>query len=205
MDEQTLIQAAQRGDLEAFNGLVLLYQDFLFRIALNILHDEDAAADAVQQGLLSAFRNLRTFRGGSLRSWLSRIVVNASYDELRRIARSRTLPLDVFDQDGEEMEPAFWLASPGPSPEEQAESSELLDVIRAGLLKLPDPYRLALLLVDVEGLSYEEAAVTLDVPKGTVKSRLARARNALRQSLQRFPGLIPASYGFDTPLAVNVC
>jgi RNA polymerase sigma-70 factor (ECF subfamily) len=205
MDEPTLIRAAQRGDLEAFNGLVLLYQDFLFRIALNLLCDEDAAADAVQQAFLSAFRNLRTFRGGSLRSWLSRITVNASYDSLRRNARSNTLPLEVFNQDDEEMEPAVWLADPGPSPETQAETSELVDAIQACLQKLPEPYRLALLLVDVEGLSYEEAAAALHAPKGTVKSRLARARNALRRSLRRYPELIPAAYLFDLPVPASVC
>lgn len=205
MNEQTLIRAAQSGDLEAFNGLVLHYQDFLFRIALNILRDEDAAGDAVQQALISAFRNLQSFRGGSLRSWLSRIVVNAAYDGLRREARSRTIPLEFFDQDGEEMEPASWLADPGPSPEEQAETGELLDAIQASLQKLPEPYRLALQLVDVEGLSYEEAAAALDVPKGTVKSRLARARDALRQSLQRYPDLIPAAFLFEKTLAVTIC
>lgn len=71
MNEQTLLHSAQRGDMEAFNELVLLYQDFLFRIAINILGTENAAADAVQQAFLSAFRNLGAFRGGSLRSWLS--------------------------------------------------------------------------------------------------------------------------------------
>jgi RNA polymerase sigma-70 factor (ECF subfamily) len=205
MDEPTLIRAAQRGDLEAFNGLVLLYQDFLFRIALNLLCDEDAAADAVQQAFLSAFRNLRTFRGGSLRSWLSRITVNASYDSLRRNARWNTLPLEVFNQDDEEMEPAVWLADAGPSPEMQAETSELVDAIQACLQKLPEPYRLALLLVDVEGMSYEEAAAALHAPKGTVKSRLARARNSLRRSLRRYPDLVPTSYLFDKPVVANVC
>lgn len=205
MDEPTLIRAAQRGDLEAFNRLALLYQDFLYRVALNILRDEDAAADAVQQALLAAFRNLRTFRGGSLRSWLSRIVVNASYDVLRRIARSHTVPLEIFNQDDEEMEPVAWLADPGPSPETQAETSELVDAIRASLLKLPEPYRLALLLVDVEGLSYEEAATALNAPKGTVKSRLARARNALRRSLQRYPDLLPAAYVFELPVSAPAC
>jgi len=205
MDEQTLIRAAQRGDLEAFNGLVLLYQDFLFRIALNILRDEDAAADATQQAFLSAFRSLRTFRGGSLRSWLSRIVVNASYDGLRRAARARILPLEIFNQDDEEMEPAAWLADPGPSPEAQAETNEFLDAIQVCLQKLPERYRLALLLVDVEGLSYEEAASALEIPKGTVKSRLARARNALRLSLRRYPDLIPTAFSLDLPLAANIC
>ena len=205
MDELTYLQAAQRGDLEAFNGLVLLYQDFLFRVALNILHDEDAAADTVQQALISAFRNIHTFRGGSLRSWLSRIVVNACYDELRRNARARTLPLESFGQDEEEMDPGNWLADPSPSPEEQAEATELLEAIQSSMEDLPEGYRLALQLVDVEGFSYEEAAAALEVPKGTIKSRLARARDALRHSLQRYPDLLPAVFTFDNSLAMNVC
>ena len=205
MDEQTLIRAAQRGDLEAFNQLVLLYQDFLFRIAMNILGDEDIAGDATQQAFLSAFRNLRSFRGGSLRSWLSRITVNACYDELRRVARSKDTPLQVYDQDGEEMGPALWLSDPSPSPEEQAERLDLVDAIQNSLQALPEHYRLAVQLVDVEGLSYEETAATLDLPVGTVKSRLARARNALRTALQGYPDLIPSAYVLDLPLATSIC
>jgi RNA polymerase sigma-70 factor, ECF subfamily len=205
MDEQTLIRSAQRGDLEAFNELVLLYQDFLFRVAMNILGDEDTAVDAVQQALLSAFRNLGSFRGGSLRSWLSRITVNACYDQLRRIARTKDVPLQIYDQDGEEMEPAAWLADPGPSPEEQAERSDLVDAIQDSLEALPEHYRLVVQLVDVEGLSYEETATALDLPIGTIKSRLARARDALRNSLQRYPDLIPAAYIFDLPVAASIC
>jgi len=205
MDEQTLILSAQCGDLEAFNELVLLYQDFLFRVAMNILGDEYAAADATQQAFLSAFRHLRTFRGGSLRSWLSRITVNACYDELRRIARTKDVPLQVYDQEGEEMELSLWLADREPSPEAHAETNELLDAIQNCLQALPEHYRLVAQLVDVEGLSYEEAAVILDVPTGTVKSRLARARNALRSALQGYPGLIPATYNLDLPVAAMVC
>lgn len=205
MNEQTLIHAAQRGDLEAFNQLVLLYQDYLFRIALTILRDEDAAADATQQAFLSAFRNLPKFRGGYLRSWLSRIVANACYDELRRISRSKNIPLQIYNQDNEEMEPALHLADPAPSPEARAETDELLDTIQACLEALPSHYRLVAQLVDMEGLSYEEAANALDVPTGTVKSRLARARNSLRTELQRHTGLLPTSYLFDSPLSANVC
>jgi RNA polymerase sigma-70 factor, ECF subfamily len=205
MEEQTLIYAAQRGDLEAFNQLVLLYQDFLFRIAVNILCDEDAAADATQQAFLSAFRNLARFRGGSLRGWLSRIVVNACYDDLRRISRTQNLPLQVYNEDDEEIGPALWLADPDPSPEAQAESNELLDTVRACLEALPGHYRLVAQLVDMEGLSYEEAAAALNVPKGTIKSRLARARNTLRRSLQRYPNLLPASDIFELPLSAKVC
>ena len=205
MDEQTLIRAAQRGDLEAFNQLVMLYQDFLFRIAMNILGAEDAAGDATQQALLSAFRNLRTFRGGSLKSWLSRITVNSCYDELRRVSRSKDVPLQVYDQDGEEMESAAWLTDPDPSPEEQAERSNLVDAIQSSLGTLPEHYRLAVQLIDIEGLSYEETATALGLPVGTVKSRLARARDALRTSLQRFPDLLPAAYIMDLPVAASIC
>ena len=205
MDEQTLIHSAQRGDLEAFNELVLTYQDLLFRIAMNILGDEDIAADATQQAILSAFRNLRSFRGGSLRSWLSRITVNACYDELRRLARNKDVSLEVYDQDGEEMEPAAWLTDPEPSPEEQAERSDLVDAIQSSLQALPEHYRLVAQLVDVEGLSYEEVSTILDVPTGTVKSRLARARDALRNSLQRYSDLLPAAYIFDLPVTAIVC
>jgi len=205
MDEQTLIRAAQGGDLEAFNQLVLLYQDFLFRVAINILGDEEAAADATQQAFISAFRNLRSFRGGSLRSWLSRITVNASYDDLRRIARNKDVPLQVYDQNGDELEPPAWLADPGPSPEEQAEQSDLAEAIQDSLGALPDHYRLVVQLVDVEGLSYDDTAAALNLPVGTVKSRLARARDALRNSLQSYPDLIPAAYIFDFPVAASIC
>jgi RNA polymerase sigma-70 factor (ECF subfamily) len=205
MNEQTLIRAAQRGDLEAFNGLVSLYQDFLFRVAMNILGDEDVAGDATQQAFLSAFRNLRSFRGGSLRSWLSRITVNACYDELRRLARNKDIPLQVYDQDGEEIESSSWLADPGPSPEEQAENSDLANAIRDSLGALPEHYRLAIQLVDIEGLSYEETATALNLPVGTVKSRLARARNALRLSLQRYPETLPSAYILDLPVAAAIC
>jgi RNA polymerase sigma-70 factor (ECF subfamily) len=203
MDEQTLIHAAQRGDLEAFNELVLLYQGLLFRIALNILGDEDAAADATQQAFLSAFCNLGGFRGGSLRSWLSRIVVNACYDELRRIVRTKDVPLQVYDQEGDEMGPSLWLADPGPSPEARAETDELLDTIQACLQTLPEHYRLVAQLVDLEGLSYEEAANALEVPTGTIKSRLARARNHLRMELKLFLDLVPAFSIHGLPVVVT--
>jgi RNA polymerase sigma-70 factor (ECF subfamily) len=205
MDEQTLIHAAQRGNLEAFNQLVLMYQDFLFRVAINILHDEDTAEDVTQQAFLSAFRSLGTFRGGSLRSWLCRILVNASYDELRRLSRAKILPLQEPNQDGEEMGPILWLADTDPSPEAQVETSEMLETIKTCLEALPKHYRLVVSLVDVDGFSYDEAAEALGVPVGTIKSRLARARDALRAGLQRYPDLLPDAYALDLPVAAAVC
>lgn len=200
--EKTLIRAAQRGDLEAFNLLILRYQNLLFGIALRLLNDEDAAADAVQEALISAFRRFDTFRGDSLRSWLARVVVNACYDEIRKKRRQHSVPLEQFNADGDEIETSYWLVDPQADPEVQYESSELESAIQKSLHKLPAIYRLVLVLVDVEGLSYEEAASAVGVPVGTVKSRLARARLQMQKSLQTAGELLPASYRVELPLSV---
>jgi RNA polymerase sigma-70 factor (ECF subfamily) len=200
--EKTLIRAAQRGDLESFNLLILRYQNLLFGIALRLLNDEDAAADAVQEALISAFRRFDTFRGDSLRSWLARVVVNACYDEMRKKRRQHSVPLEQFNSDGEEIETGFWLIDPESDPETQFESFELENAIQKSLDKLQPIYRLMLVLVDIEGLSYEEAALAAHVPVGTVKSRLARARSQMQKSLQVAGELLPASYRVELPLLV---
>ena len=200
--EKTLIQAAQRGDLESFNLLILRYQNLLFGIALRLLNDEDAAADAVQEALISAFRRFDTFRGDSLRSWLARVVVNACYDEMRKKRRQHSIPLEQFNSDGEEIETSFWLVDPESDPETKFESFELENALQKSLDKLQPIYRLMLVLVDIEGLSYEEAAVAAHVPVGTVKSRLARARSQMQKSLQGAGELLPASYRVELSIPV---
>ena len=200
--EKKLIRAAQRGDLEAFNLLILRYQNLLFGIALRLLNDEDVAADAVQEALISAFRRFHTFRGDSLRSWLARVVVNACYDELRKKRRQHSVPLEQFNSDGDEIETSYWLVDQAADPELQYEASELETAIQNSLHKLPEIYRLMLVLVDIEGLSYEEAAAAARIPVGTVKSRLARARIQMQRSLQASGELLPASYRVELPLSV---
>jgi RNA polymerase sigma factor (sigma-70 family) len=200
--EKTLIRAARRGDLDAFNLLILRYENLLFGIALRLLNDEDAAADAVQEALISAFRRFHTFRGDSLKSWLARVVVNACYDELRRQRRQHSTPLDQFNAEGDEIETSYWLVDPQADPEVQFESAELESAIQKNLDKLPLVYRLMLVLVDIEGMSYEEAAGAAGVPVGTVKSRLARARVQMQRSLQSAGELLPASYRMELPLSV---
>jgi RNA polymerase sigma-70 factor (ECF subfamily) len=200
--EKALIRAAQRRDLEAFNLLILRYQNLLFGIALRLLNDEDAASDAVQEALISAFRRFNTFRGDSLKSWLARVVVNACYDELRKKRRQHSVPLEQFNAEGEEIETSYWLVDPQGNPEEQFESSELGSVIQESLDRLPSIYRLMLVLVDIEGMSYEEAALAAGVPVGTVKSRLARARSQMQRSLQSSGELLPASFRMELPLSV---
>ena len=192
-DESDLITRAQHGDLDAFNSLILLHQDALFNIALRTLGDEDRAADAVQEALIAAFRSLRTFHGGSFRSWLARTVVNKCYDEYRRSSRHPALPLTPV-VDGEEAEEGFGLRDPGPSLETRLDDSELNDALQSCMNSLPFPARAVLALVDVDGLSYDEAAAALRIPVGTVKSRLARARASMRHSLQAFSELLPSAY-----------
>ncbi|HXF85214.1 MAG TPA: sigma-70 family RNA polymerase sigma factor [Anaerolineales bacterium] len=192
--EHTLIQAAQNGDLEAFNALILKYQDMLYRIALRILHDEADASDALQNALIQAFCNLCAFRGGSLKSWLARVTINASYDELRRTKRHVAIPLEQYTQDGDEIESPYWMVDPAAGPEDVSESKELQNAIQRCLRSLTPEYRLVLILVDIEGMSYEEAARAARIPVGTVKSRLARARMQLRRSLRGFPHLLPEVY-----------
>jgi len=203
-EEKELITAAQRGDLNAFNALISRYQNLLFGIALRMLNDEDTASDAVQEALISAFSKFRTFRGGSLRSWLARVTVNACYDELRRKRRQREVPLEQFNMEGEEVEDLMWMIDPAALPEERYESYELEGAIQRSLNQLTPAYREVVVLVDIEGLSYEEASIAARVPVGTVKSRLARARLQMRSSLTGYGDLLPSQYVMDMSQPVSV-
>jgi len=197
--ETMLIETAQRCDPDAFNLLVLKYQDMMYRIALRIIHDECGAEDATQNAVIQAYQNIRSFRGGSFKSWLARVAVNASYDELRRMRRHVSLPLEQFNHEGEEIESPFWMIDLSAGPEELAESTEIQDALQHCLRALIPDYRLMVMLVDMEGLSYEEAARAAHVPVGTVKSRLARARMQLRTALRKFENLLPATYQVEMP------
>jgi RNA polymerase sigma factor (sigma-70 family) len=197
MDEPALIRDAQHGDLDAFNRLVLAYQDALYNTALRILGDEDLAADATQEAFISAFRALNSFRGGSFKAWLLRTVTNACYDELRRKKRRPTTPLEPETDDGEDVESPRWLADPSASPEEQLEREELEHAIQHCLDNLPADFRTVVVLADIQGLDYTEVASAARVPLGTIKSRLARARLRLRECLQAFRELLPAAFRLE--------
>lgn len=191
-DLDPLIARAQGGDLPAFNQLVLRHQDALYSLALRMLGSPDAAEDAAQEAFIRAYRRLDTFRGGNFRSWLFTIVANIARDELRRRARRPQLSLDRArdDPDRADLDPA----DPDPLPDARAEQGDLRRVLDAALLQLPDEWRELVVLVDVHGLAYDEAAVTTGLPVGTVKSRLSRARGRLRDIL-RASGELPALAG----------
>jgi RNA polymerase sigma-70 factor, ECF subfamily len=184
LDEAAVIQQALHGDLEAFNQLVLIYQDLVYNQASWLLGGAVMAEDFSQDAFLIAFRKLHTYRGGSFKSWLLRIVTNLCYDELRRMKRHPNLPLEPTDDDGNEMESASWMVDPGESPQDAVERSELRRSIQNALDRLAPEYRSAVVLVDIQGLDYNEAAAAMGVNLGTVKSRLARGRLGLRDFLR---------------------
>jgi len=198
MDEQALITDAMHGDIDAFNRLVLAYQDLAFNVAYRMLTDEDLAADAVQNAFISAYKNLRTYRGGSFKAWVLRMVTNGCYDELRRQKRRPTVPLDpVSREDGDELDSAEWLRSDDPQPEDAFDQAELEHALQHCLEALPVDFRAVVVLVDVQGMDYEEVSRSVQTPLGTVKSRLARARLKLRDCLQQFQELLPPQFRLD--------
>lgn len=194
MDEAALIQLARKGDLDAFNRLVMAYQDMVFNQAYRMISEFDVAEDAAQEAFIIAYRKLNTYRGGSFKAWLLRIVTNLCYDELRRRKRRPTTPLEPVDQDDEEIESPRWLSDPGESPEAAAERAELGRALQGCLNDLPEDFKAIVTLVDIQGMDYAEAAEVIGTPLGTVKSRLARARMRLRDCLQGFWELLPPSF-----------
>jgi len=191
MDEQALIQDALEGELNAFNSLVLHYQDMAYNVAYRIIGEHGAAGDAAQEAFISAYNKLEQYRGGSFKAWLLRIVTNACYDELRRRQRQPVTPLQPEIDDDEILENPYWIEDETATPEEQTEEAELQDAIQHCINALDDKFRTVLVLVDVEGLDYETAAEAAGTKLGTVKSRLARARERVQECLQDFWELLP--------------
>ena len=199
MDEAALLRDAKQGDLEAFNRLVLAYQGLAYNVALRVLGDANAAEDATQEAFLSAFRNLRSFRGGSFRAWLLRIVTNACYDELRRWKRRPSASLEGLSTSGGSIDPVgeAHLATAQNRPEDEVERAELRKAIERCLEELPPDFKVLAVLIDIQGYDYREASRIVGRPVGTVKSRLARARGRLRDCLKRRRELLPAKYRLE--------
>lgn len=197
MDDAHLISAAKQGDLGSFNQLVLAYEQLAYNLAYRMLSDAELARDVTQSAFISAFRSLESFRGGSFKAWVMRMVTNGCYDELRRMKRRPTVPLEPLDADDEEIESPAWLADEGPSPEEMAERAEQKQAIQRCLQSLEEDFRAVVVLVDLEGMDYSEAADMMRIPLGTVKSRLARARLKLRDCLHQFWELLPSQFRLE--------
>jgi len=197
MDEIALIQAAKGGDLDSFNRLVLAYQDMIYHHAFRMIGEEESADDATQTTFISAYNHLSSFRGGSFKAWLLRIVTNACYDELRRRKRRPTVPLEPTDDTGEEVESARWMVDPAEQPEDRIQRVELQRAIQHCLDRLPDEFRSTVVMVDIQGMDYFEASQAIGKPIGTIKSRLARARSRLRDCLNGFAELLPSGFRLE--------
>jgi RNA polymerase sigma factor (sigma-70 family) len=191
LDEAAWISASRRGEVQAFNRLVIAHQDAAYGLALRMMKDPDAAADVAQDAFIAAFTRLHQFRGGSFKAWLLRIVLNRVYDELRKSQRHPSDSLETMGAD--EDAPVLQIPTSDPGPEEAALSAELMACIEAGLLVLPPDQRAAIVLVDVQGMSYEETAEATGASLGTVKSRVSRGRQAMRDYLSAHVELLPPS------------
>jgi RNA polymerase sigma-70 factor (ECF subfamily) len=180
MEDEALVLEAQQGDADAFNRLVIRHQALAYNVALRIIRNAEDAADATQDAFLSAFRAIDGFHGGSFRAWLLRIVLNSCYDLKRHSMRRPATSMEAIV---ENLGEAPWGDERAVDPEAAALSGAALATIEAALDQLPEEQRAAVLLVDVEGLSYEEAADAMACPVGTVRSRLARGRARARDVL----------------------
>ena len=149
MDEAGLIQDALRGDLDAFNRLVLAYQDLLYHQAYRLMGEPQGAEDATQDAFIAAYRKLKTYRGGSFRAWLLRIVTNICYDELRRHKRRPITPLEPLNKDDEEIESSRWMADTSESPEDAVARSDMRAALKHCLGDLPLDFRSVVVLVDL--------------------------------------------------------
>jgi RNA polymerase sigma-70 factor (ECF subfamily) len=165
---------------------------------MRMLSDSDIAEDVTQTAFLSAYRNLDSFRGGSFKAWVMRMVTNACYDELRRRQRHPTTPLEPVDDEDDTIESPAWMADDGPSPEDELDRRELNRALQRCLVGLDDEFRAVVIMVDVQGMDYLEVSTALNKPLGTIKSRLARARLKLRDCLHGFWELLPSTFRLES-------
>jgi RNA polymerase sigma-70 factor (ECF subfamily) len=182
--DRELVAECQAGHAAAFDALVRRHQNRAFNVAVQLLRNAEDAAEVAQDAFVRIHRNLGTFRGEcEFTTWLHQIVVNLARNKhrwWRRRGRQRTVSLDAPREAVDGMAGPE-LAAPTPGPDLVAEQSELARRVAAGMARLPAPWREVLVLRNVEQLSYEEMAVVLKCSLGTVKSRIARAREALRE------------------------
>jgi RNA polymerase sigma-70 factor, ECF subfamily len=186
IEDPSLLAAARGGDLDAFNDLVLVHQDSVYRLCLRMLASSQAAEDATQDAFISAWQNINRLRGERFRPWLLRIAANLCLDRLRSQARRPARSLESALEEG--MPEPF---DPAPAPESSLLTGELRGRLEAALARLPPDQRLALLLCDVEDLDYQEIAAVMKTSIGTVKSRISRGRSRLRELLR--PEMEPLS------------
>lgn len=177
-EESRIVQKVLRGDVNAFEKLVLEYEKSVYNIALRMTGNSEDASDMTQEAFIKAYNSLQSFRGDSKFSvWLYRIATNVCLDFLRSRSRKPTVSLSVEDNEGEEVQ--LDVADESQSPELLLDRQMTRESVRRGLETLSPEYRQILLLREIQGLSYDEISQALGLEVGTVKSRIFRARKKL--------------------------
>ena len=194
MDEKHILARARRGELPAFEELVRRHEKRVYAVALRSSGSPEDAEDITQEVFLRAWRSIEEFRGDSgFSTWLFRITMNLCVDHARhKHAQPQTQPLVMGEEESERP-----LPDPAPPPEEHLDNSELGRELAAALDEVSEEHRRIVLLRDVSGMSYTEIAEVLEISEGTVKSRLSRARIALRKVLLRRGNLLPSAASND--------
>lgn len=186
-DEAEIMTELRSGSEAAFDWLVTYYHVPVYAVIFGILRNPNDAADVTQEVFLKAFRGIRAFRqGSSLKTWLYRIAVRESLNYKRWFWRHLRFQSSI---EQEQVEGSADFEDPGTSPFEEFASREIQQAVQHALGEVPAAFRAAVILRDLEGLSYEEVAEVLDVTVGTVKSRILRGRRILREILE--PVLTP--------------
>lgn len=182
MTDRELIKQCKHGDRDAFTEIMRKYQNLVFGMAYNLLSDYQDAEDATQDTFIKAYKSIASFKGDSaFTTWLYVICRNSCNDILRK--RQKHSAVSSIDADESDDSPIKEIKSDAPTPEEQVELSETQALVREAINSLKPEYKEVLILSDIQQLSYDEVSAILKIPNGTVKSRLNRARNALRKKL----------------------
>lgn len=188
-DETALIHSARQGDLQAFNRMVIAYQDRAYTQAYYLLGESMAAEDIVQESFITIYKELTTYRGGSFRNWLFQIVTNKCLDELRRWKGHQTNTLEETDVPGEKFESSARSVDPGETLEKFSIRAEVDRYLLLCLDRLSAEDRTALVLVDILDLDYGEATEVMDCSMGAFKSHLAQARLQMQHFLRDDPSI----------------
>jgi len=189
-EDAALVAALKAGSEEAFGVLIAVYSQPIYSLIARSLQDPADAADITQEVFIKVFRSIRSFNGeASLRTWLYRIALHEASNQRRWWTRHKrqelTIDEPIESEDGEGISLASTLTDAGLSPYDQAAQGEIKACVEDALRKLPESFRSVVILREIEGFAYEEIAEILDVPAGTVKSRLTRGRAALKQILEQ--------------------
>lgn len=193
-NERLLVEKSKSGDIGAFEQLVENYQKKVFNIALRMIGNYDDAGDLTQEVFIRVFKSIKSFKEqSSFSTWLYRITTNVCLDELRKRKNKKVISLDE-ELKLDDSEVKRQIESDDPSPEETAEKEELKKIIKKAINDLTEEHRVVIVLRDIQGFSYEEISRIINCPEGTVKSRINRARQALKELLKSKRELLSGDY-----------